>query len=209
LSALRSARHELWRDVKVWRQLLALASSQFRKAFDGSVGIVKLSNWPANLLVELCCTSDARSVFLVAGCEDYLVAVLRGGDERARFILRFVQGLRGDFAGVDQAVRVVESTPDLTWWQRVLRCALIALAAQCEIFELVQARAQGRSGLLDGGKLLEQPDQSLAQIGRLLDLPLRRSHRRRAVKNAFSQASKAPWVAFDPSAHASSDQYVR
>jgi hypothetical protein len=206
ISALKTLRHPITRDEEEWRRLLDVVKSQFRKAFGQRVPIAKLSNWPVNLLPDLI-DANTRVVFLTAEPREYMLAILRGGDERVSFTLTFARKLRRDFPGVHAAIGALEADPRMTRWQLILRCALIALRVQEEVFESAGASA-GASLRLDGRNLLTSPEQTLAAVADTLALPLRRAQRRRAIREAFSAQSKQPWSSFDANAHAASNKKV-
>jgi hypothetical protein len=206
ISALKTLRHPITRDGEEWRRLLDVVKSQFRKAFGQRLPIAKLSNWPVNLLPDFI-DANTRAVFLTAEPREYMLAILRGGDERVSFTLTFARKLRRDFPGVHAAIGALEADPRMTRWQLILRCALIALRVQEQVFESVAGKA-GATMRLEGRSLLASPDQTLAAVAEALALPMRRAERRRAVREAFSASSKQPWSSFDASAHAASNRKV-
>ena len=206
ISALKTLRHPITQREDEWRRLLDVVKSQFRKAFGQRMAIAKLSNWPVNLLPDLI-DANTRAVFLTAEPREYLLAILRGGDERVSFTLTFARKLRRDFLGVHSAIAELEADPRMTRWQLILRCALIVLRVQEQVFESVGGSA-GANLRLDGRDLLTSPDQTLAAVAEALALPLRRAERRRAIREAFSASSKQPWSSFDANAHAASNQKI-
>lgn len=206
ISALKTLRHPITRDEEEWQRVLDVVKSQFRKAFGQRTPVTKLSNWPVNLLPDLI-DVNSRAVFLTADPREYMLAILRGGDERVSFTLTFARKLRRDFPGVHAAIGALEADPRMTRWQLILRCALIVLRVQEQVFECVAGSA-GANLRLNGRGLLTSPDETLAGVAETLALPLRRAERRRAVREAFSASSKQPWSSFDAGAHAASNKKV-
>lgn len=208
VSVLKTLERPFFCSTSDWADLIAIVRSQFRKSFGALTPVLKPSNWSVNLLPELC-GAETRVVFMTSEPREYLTAVLRGGNERVRFMLSFIQKLRNDFDGVNEAVSAVETDAGGESWQVVLRSALIALAAQEQMFrQVAEGLPTGNWLTLDGRKLLDTPEEWLARIANTLALPVRRSHRRRAIREAFAASSKQPWAAFDAGAHAASNKRV-
>ncbi len=205
LSGLKTNAHPITRADHEWRQIVDLTASQFVKAFPGLTSVLKLSNWPVNLLPDLCAL-DSRIVFLTTSPRDYLLAILRGGRERSWFMLQFMQKLRRDFSGVDEAIAGVEKGVAGNSWQLILRGSLVALAAQEQLFARVSAELGSRSVTLQSEALMSTPDETLEIVANTLELPIRRVHRRRAIRAAFASSSKQPWAKFDAAAHAGSNE---
>lgn len=204
LSALKTAHHPI-AQTEAWPHIVDVAASQFMKSFPGLTPVLKLSNWPVNLLPELC-AKDARIVFMSTTPRDYLLAILRGGRERSWFILQFIQKLRREFPAVDATIQILEREASGKRWQVILRGALVALIVQEQMFErLSAALGAARSRILQSDALTSMPDETLEQVAETLALPIRRVHRRRAIREAFANASKQPWAKFDASAHAGSN----
>jgi hypothetical protein len=197
---LKTTRHDVFADAAAWRGLLAVVKSQFRKRFGMTHSLVKLSNWPVNLLPDLLSDSvSARAIFITSDRRDYLVAILRGGVDRSAFMLKFVQKLRLDYPVVEVAVREVETARDVSKLQRVLRCALIALALQEHVFaRLMQTLPKGCGSNLRGAALLDRTGEVLSEIGATLALPIDGEECSDAVRGAFVPSAKQPGSMFDP-----------
>jgi hypothetical protein len=201
ISALKTLSHTFYKSEADWRELIALVKSQFRKSFDGLAPVLKASNWWVNLLPDLCST-HSRVVFMTSEPRDYLIAVLRGGSWRVRFLLLFAKKLRNDFPQVHQAISAIESTPAIGKGQLVLRTALIALAVQRQMFQFVADKLPPAQRLIvDGRSFIEAPEKWLAEMSEALALPIPDNERSRAARLALATSSKEPATLFDPEAH--------
>jgi len=202
LSALKTASSPLARDEEEWSNLVAVVRSQFRKAYDGRMAVLKPSNWPVNLLPDLC-AGNARAIFLTSSPLAYMLAILRGGEERRWFLLRFVQNLRQDFPDVERAVSEVERAAGLSKLQRLLRWALIVLFAQERVFaQCRRPMPQHATVTLSGEDFIRCPQEHLSTVAATLGLPLSEAEQRAAIDAAFAFSAKVPSAAFDGAAEA-------
>ena len=208
-SAAKSVFHPLARDRDDWGGLMAVLRSQFRKSFSNRTAVLKPSNWPLNVLPDLV-NSNTRAVFLTADPYAYLVAILRGGDERVRFMLQFVRNLGVDFPRLRESVHAIERERGITPARLVLKVSLLALDVQEQMFARVKrGMAPDRFLSLTTEELIKQPERSLSAVSATFAARLDGAKQSDAVRAAFAQSAKQPWMGFDAQAEAMANGRVR
>jgi hypothetical protein len=136
-----------------------------RRFESGETIVAKPSNIANLLLPEAAALTGGKSLMLFSDCQSFLVAVLRGGEERRAHVRRVFEKIVGDHTkGRQWPVEKLFSLTDLQ---------VAAMTWHLQIGELARGMAQlgeARSASLDCDAYLADPKRVLESVGRFFAL---------------------------------------
>jgi len=170
--------------------------------------LIKPSNWVNTMLPELTAHADSRAVFLTMEPEEFLIAVLRGGQERIRYVSNLLVHLERAFPAHSTLIREA-SAPEIAPLESVARLVLLTLDIQLSAFRATRdSLSDGRSETLSYRMLIESPAEAVALTAQTLDLPIDLHDVETSVRRVFSRHSKQTGRSFQPAEAAEVDQAV-
>lgn len=152
-------------DARFAPSLRLVMASLRRRWVPTEAAVVKASNWPNNLIVDLAALPGLLSLVITIPRRAYAVAVLRGGRERLAFAARTAAHLAPSLPqGEAWLQSAIATTADPVG--RAVNLAVAAWHMQIKLFDpLGDAR-------LDFGSIVDAPAKAASRAGRLLDLAL-------------------------------------
>jgi hypothetical protein len=170
--------------------------------------VIKPSNWVNTILPELTSRPGSRAVFLTMEPEEFLIAVLRGGQERIRYVCNLLAHLEQAFPAYSTLIREA-SAPEIAPLESIARLVLLALEIQLSAFRSVRdSTSTMRSETLSYRMLTESPEAAVALTAQTLDLPFDPSDPEASVRRVFSRHSKQTDRSFERTDAAAVDRAV-
>ncbi|MEP5569248.1 MAG: hypothetical protein ABJN62_15515 [Halioglobus sp.] len=183
---------------------------QFRKHWDHqSAAFVKPSNWANNIVPDaLNNGSPSQCVIIDFDIESYLIANLRGGQQRLGYSLELLNHLaRQNQNDQDLTARVERMS--LSPIQNVLRLLAIAFDAQQRCLTEIASQADSVFRL-SKDQLLRSPEQSIVNVGQSFDLEIEPATIRPQINALFkSHAKTESPLEFDSSEESARNSYIQ
>lgn len=185
------------------RRLAAILCRPWR---EGEAAILKPTNWINNLAPDLCAAgADVRPIFLTAGRENFVRAVLRGGAERIAFVARAAAhwSTRGRDNAEMLAAALARKGDDAT---RLATIAAVAHEMQHRLLrDAAAAGGRGAEHVMTFEDLLAAPVATALRAGALLDVTLSEAELASAAERWAGRHAKAPGEPYSRAAERQAD----
>jgi len=198
LSSIKASNDGLYRNPTDWSQLVETVLYKFNVPWQpGEKTVIKPSNWINSMLPDLLMSDGSRAVFLTAEPEDFLIAVLRGGRERIRYIGDLLIHLQRAFPAYAEVIK--EAAPmNADALESAARLTLVALKVQLAAFAAArEALPADRCAFVSHRSLRDAPADALETASRVLDLELSADDIAYSVRTNISRHAKETGLAFE------------
>lgn len=163
-------------NTGTWPRLLRFALAQLNKAWPNHPATcIKPSNWSNPILEDFHAAGiEARFVLMRAPVQDYLLANIRGGNDRIRYSIELLNHLARLHPALSSRAADIQAT-DLPPMRKVL--TLLALCHQTQLAGLRMLEQHAPHCLwLEPSQLLGDPYASVAAAARTLELAIDVGH---------------------------------
>ncbi len=167
-----------------------------RRWHPGTPVVIKPSNWCNNLLATLS-MQDMRPLFLISSQRSFLLAILRGGQERLAFAARAAVHFGNGSTDVAEWVAraLSQQASDL---ERIVRLAGIVHAAQIRMFQAAGAAMPNRRPrTIDFAALTDAPVETTREAAATLELDPPKAD---DIRRVLQRDAKNDALAFDAEA---------
>lgn len=187
-------------EAPLWSTLLKLTIAQFQKQFAiDEPAVVKLSNWPADLIPDLCLMhGEARAVFVTMTPDAFLATVLQGGPERVKYMIRFSNHLARHIPELSVLNDRIDADTQVSVAQRGLRRCLVTLRAQQSLLDSVYSRMPPDRALwLTFDEVQKTPVECASRARATLGLPATSEGEHDAISAVMARHAKSPDLGFN------------
>jgi len=210
LAGLKAQQHSFYQDREFWHKLVDLTLGKFRRGWTpGEVSLIKPSNWINSILPDLFqCQRGSKAVFLTIDPRKFLIAVLRGGQERITYCCNFLLHLQTAFP--EFAPLVAQAAPlggdPLAGAARLVMVACYLQHQACKgVIEKAQAENYCCLGYDD---LMADPENSMALVSKTLDLDLEPHDIKQSIRRNFGHYSKGEEQIYDVNSARKNDRRI-